>query len=240
MDTQTKKLDISKVISAGWNLFKGNMGMAILGWVIAVVAMSLFNLLAISVDFLSIIFHKTRDREGIYIIFIILQMLSILLRLISMLVAMWVTGGMMLFFTKMARGYKALISNLFIFDRRVLSLIVSQLLISIGVLLGLICCIIPGIILALMWSQTLYFIVDHHMGPVEAMKASANVMKGNKLNYFFLGLLVGIIILVVTLFTCGIGLFFAAPWGCLVLAMAYVFLSPGEDTMPEGTIVPSV
>lgn len=140
----------------------------------------------------------------------------------------------MLFFTKMARGDKVFISDLFIFNRRILfSLILSQLLIGLGVILGIICCIIPGIILALMWAQTLYFIVDRHMGPIEAMKASANVMKGNKLNYFFLGLLVGIIGLVVTLFTCGIGLFFAAPWGSLVLAMAYIVLSSGYNIAPE-------
>lgn len=66
MDTQIKNFDIFKTMSAGWEIFKGNMGIAILGWIIAVLAMSIFNLLAIPIDFLSIIFDKTLTaRKGL-------------------------------------------------------------------------------------------------------------------------------------------------------------------------------
>lgn len=62
--------------------------------------------------------------------------------------------------------------------------ILSRLLIA----LGIICFIIPGIIIALGLAMTSYLAVDTDLSPIEVMKKSWEMMKGYKWNYFVLGL----------------------------------------------------
>jgi uncharacterized membrane protein len=60
------------------------------------------------------------------------------------------------------------------------------LMLIVGV--GLILLIIPGIILALMFFAAGYLVIDRHLTPINALKESARITKGNlwKLFFFFL------------------------------------------------------
>ncbi len=42
----------------------------------------------------------------------------------------------------------------------------------------------PGIIVGLMWSQYTYLIVDRNQGPLEALRTSRAIMRGNKVALF--------------------------------------------------------
>ena len=83
-----------------------------------------------------------------------------------------------------------------------------------------------------MWSQTIYFIMDKDMGPIESMKASVNVMKGNKINFFLLGLLMFVAGMVIIVCTCGVGIFIISPCFFLILACVYVTIS-GSNKISE-------
>lgn len=64
----------------------------------------------------------------------------------------------------------------------------------IGVIFGLLFVVIPGIVIALAWSQAIYLLLDKGMGPMEALKMSNKITYGKKWTIFF-----GILVLTVVL-----------------------------------------
>ncbi len=101
-------------------------------------------------------------------------------------------------------GFKYFFKALFLF-----------LLFNISFLIGFIFLIIPGIIIALMFSQIFYIMAeDPQTGVIDVLKKSASLMKNKKLQLFGLGMrYVGLFILGV--FTLGI-------WWLWLIPQAYV------------------
>lgn len=85
--------------------------------------------------------------------------------------------------------------------RKVWHLFLSLLIYLVMVFVGLVVLIVPGIYLALKFHYFPYFIVDKNMGPIEALKASGKLTRGNMWKLFALGLVfVGISILLLVIF----------------------------------------
>ena len=107
-------------------------------------------------------------------------------------------------YNQIATGFKYFFKALFLF-----------LLFNISFLIGVIFLIIPGIIIALMFSQIFYIMADDpETGVIDAFKKSASLMKNKKLQLFGLGMrYVGLFILGV--FTLGI-------WWLWLIPQAYV------------------
>lgn len=108
----------------------------------------------------------------------------------------------------------------------VLWFILAQILMGLGVILGLILLIVPGVILALTWSQTVYGVAEGHKA-IDAMKESARLTKGARvqiLGFYFLVFLVAIGLLIVS----GIlgALTFGLGWlvGALIFAVGSMVL----------------
>lgn len=85
---------------------------------------------------------------------------------------------------------------------------------------GLILLIIPGIFFALRLQFTCYLIVDKNLGPVEAVKTSWKITKGNAWNLFFLGILLGLIN-ILGLLCLIVGLFVTVPLTMLATTFVY-------------------
>lgn len=110
---------------------------------------------------------------------------------------------------------------------------VTYLLYGIAVGLGCILLIVPGIILALMFSQFTYILKDNkEIGSVDALKLSAQMMNGHKMDLFLLGLsFIGWIIL--ALMTLGIGLLFLEPYMQTTFAHFYEDLKEENNMLNE-------
>ncbi|MBK9730881.1 MAG: DUF975 family protein [Chitinophagaceae bacterium] len=81
--------------------------------------------------------------------------------------------------------------------------------------------IIPGIIAALAYSQTFYILADNKsIGAMEAIDASKKMMYGNKEQYFALILYFALLI-ILSVFTLGIALFWIFPYMSVTLAKFY-------------------
>lgn len=95
-----------------------------------------------------------------------------------------------------------------------------KILTGVIVLIGIILLIVPGVIAALALMFATYLIIDRDLGPIEAMKESIRLTKGNRWNLFLLILAIaGINILgAIALF---VGLFVSIPVSLLALAHAY-------------------
>jgi uncharacterized membrane protein len=101
------------------------------------------------------------------------------------------------------------------------SYIVAAILYGLMVFVGLIFCIIPGIILAIMFMFYGYLIVeDPTLGPTDALKKAQEITKGRLGELFVFGLALFGINLVGALL-CGVGLIFT--YGITAIAVAYAY-----------------
>lgn len=99
--------------------------------------------------------------------------------------------------------------------------IVASLLISVATFVGLILCVIPGLLVAFFTSFTLYFLMDRQeLGAIDAIKASFEFTKnnaGNVIVWFLLCLATYI----VGFLLCGVGLIAAIP--VILIGTAYTY-----------------
>lgn len=104
----------------------------------------------------------------------------------------------------------------------ILASIITGALIFVGLLL----CIIPGIIVIFLTWFTLYFVIDRDMGAVDAIKASVTMVRSNvgDLLLLFLG---SVAAYIVGACLCGLGLLVAIP--VVVLAQVYTFRTLNGD-----------
>lgn len=96
----------------------------------------------------------------------------------------------------------------------------SQIVVGIAVLIGLVLLIVPGIIAALAFFMTQYLVVERKLWPIEAMKESARITKGNRWNLLLL-MLACLGINIVGLLALVVGLLVTIPVSMLALAHAY-------------------
>ena len=109
--------------------------------------------------------------------------------------------------------------------------LVGAILTGLGVFLGFVCCIVPGIILAIMWQFFGYVIVEQPtMTSTDAMRRSAEITKGYRWPLFGLGLLLLLINFVGALLL-GVGLIFTYGITAVTIAWAYKTLS-GQPVVP--------
>lgn len=96
----------------------------------------------------------------------------------------------------------------------------TSFLVGLIVIGGLILLIIPGIYFAFRLKFASYLVIDKKLDPVNAVKASWRMTKGNVWNLFFLGILLGFINLL-GLLCLVIGLFITVPLSMLATAFVY-------------------
>ncbi len=121
---------------------------------------------------------------------------------------------------KIHNNEEASFADLFSCWPLLLKFIAANILYFLIVLAGLLLLIIPGIIWAVKFQFFSYFVVDKRLGPLEALKKSAIITKGAKLDILIFDiLLLGIILLGIFAFL--VGLFVAIP--VMWLAQAFVY-----------------
>ena len=97
---------------------------------------------------------------------------------------------------------------------------------------GMLLLIIPGIIFSVMFQFVYYFVVEHHLGPVDALKASAMTTKGVRLKLFGFGLLLGLIN-VAGLLCLLVGVFVTMPTIMVAGALTYRHLVAQTPELAE-------
>ena len=100
----------------------------------------------------------------------------------------------------------------------------ATLITTLIVTIGLICCVLPGIIAFLMLSQTMYLIVDRDLGAITALETSHSLTDGQKWDLFLLFVLVVLLGFLACL-PCLLGLLFYFPWVGVLGAVTYLQLS---------------
>ncbi len=93
-------------------------------------------------------------------------------------------------------------------------------------------CIIPGIILMLMFWPVNVLVIDNKTGVLDSFSVASNITEGNRGTTFVLALAsLGIAILGVL--ACGVGLLFAMPLVAVSWVTAYLMMSGQVSAQPD-------
>lgn len=125
-------------------------------------------------------------------------------------------------------GKPAEISMLFGEGRKLLPMAAASIMYYAMVIGGLILLIIPGIYLALRYSQFAAAIVDKDLGAIESLNYSARLTQGNKMNLLGLFLLCFLVV-IAGILALLVGLFAALPVVYLAPYVAYRWMQRGRD-----------
>ena len=140
--------------------------------------------------------------------------------------------GFAVYFLRLIRNSDISYGRLFDGYNDFVRIFLAGLLVFICEAIGLALLIVPGVIVALMFSQTSFILKDNpQVSATDAMKRSMEMMKGHKMELFMLWLsFLGWIILATL--TCGFGFLFLEPYMYTTLAHYYEDLK-AETQEPE-------
>ena len=210
---------IGEAISYGWNKYWQNVGVLIVITILIVVINAVVGGIdsAIGNAFPRAKFTSGTTTYSIGVGYIVFQ-------IITLVVGAVLAMGLIRATLAVAEGRKPEISMLF-GSEGLGSYIVASILVTIGVLVGFIFLIVPGIILWIMWHFFGYVIVENpETGALDAMRRSAEITRGHRWELFGLGLLlIGINLL--GLLACCVGLLFTEGITAMTVAYAYKTLS---------------
>jgi uncharacterized membrane protein len=99
-------------------------------------------------------------------------------------------------------------------------IVVTALIVATATAVGYVLCYLPGIVIAFLTSYSLFFVIDKDLPPVEAIKASFELVKDN-LGPTIIWYLVGGLIASAGAIVCGIGAIFTVPIALLGTAYTY-------------------
>ena len=135
--------------------------------------------------------------------------------LITSIITAFFVLGYNSFFLKLARNKDVEVNELWSKTGQFIRAFVATFLISLAIGVGIVLLIVPGIIFALMFSMTMFIMVDdENISAIDAMKKSAEMMKGHKGDLFGLILsFIGWMLL-----------------GLLTLGILYLWLMPYMNT----------
>ncbi|MEK7106915.1 MAG: hypothetical protein AAB899_01890 [Patescibacteria group bacterium] len=112
----------------------------------------------------------------------------------------------------------------------------AGLLYGLGIFVGIILLIIPGIIVLLTYQFASYVVVDRNFGPIKALKESARITRGHRLELLLLFLLV-LILNIAGLLALVVGLFVTIPVTMLAVVHAYRTLEHKASEITPAPVV---
>jgi hypothetical protein len=195
-------LDIGSAFSYGWKKFTENVGNWIAIALIVVLVNLVFGLIAFTID--SVVGAS-------------------IFRLVGFVVGQIVTLGLYRAALMTTAGDTPDVGRVFSTDR-LGDFIIGSLLYSLIVAVGLILCVIPGIIAAVLLYFYGFYVLDKNMSGPDALRASFELVRANAGSTVAL-LVVAFLVYIVGVLLCGIGVFVTGPVALLMVGYGYRILN---------------
>lgn len=201
MANKSQSFSMNEAIKFGWNTTKKNLGFLIL-----------LEILTVGIILILQLGKSTIDKNQAGIIF--------LASLLVYIIQMGLELGWLNISLKYIKKKQVKLSDLTAQAGQLPSYIGAGILYSMIYILGFILLIIPGIIWSIKFQYFGFIILEERLGPIKALKRSAQITRGNKWKLFgFSFILVAINLL--GLLCLGVGLLITMP--LTMLANTYVY-----------------
>ena len=183
------------------------------------------------VGFATGIVGKAGGDQGVAIL------LSIVGHLATSAFQVWIGIGQALFFLKIARGQEAEIGDVFTGGAYFLRILGASILFGLAFTAGMLLCIVPGIIFALMFWPFYYLIVDRNVGVFDSFGLARECTAGNRATMVLIWLL-SLVLILASLIPCGLGLLVSIPYFALMYPVIYLVMT-GQPTADQMRATPS-
>lgn len=227
--------DLGAALSYGWNKFQANVGQIIVAALALLVAMAVLGGIGFGILAAMTSDYECRfEDDGDYVCdggtsFILGLVLYGLITALIMIAAQVIGAGLIRASLDITEGKPFLTSTVFRFDK-IGSVIVTSLIIAAATFVGMILCYLPGLIIAFLTSYSLYFVMDKGLAPVDAIKASVNLVKDN-IGTTLIWYIVGGLVAGAGAIACGVGLLVTIPIFLIGTAFTYKHLT-GQPVAP--------
>ena len=205
---------LDPIFSYAWQVWQANLGLLV-GVTVIVIAISY----AVAIPFMIGEFALRENDAPEAAAFV-----SLAGQLIGQVVQIFLGVGQVLIALKLARSQPATFSDLFSGGPRFLPVLGGSILGGIMFTIGFMACIVPGIILALMFWPYYYLIVDNKRGVFESFQTAQTITQGNWGTAFILAI-ASFGIMILGLLALCVGVIFAAPLVTMLWATAYLMMS---------------
>ncbi|MGW4632665.1 hypothetical protein [Nocardia sp. NPDC004415] len=210
------KLGVGDAIGYGWNKFKDN---AVVWVAIVLVAV----LIQVALNFVFGVGNTDTDSDGAVVIgFGIWQLIG---TVVTTIVGYLISAALVRGALHETDGRKPAFGDFFQFSK-VGVIILAGLLVGLATGIGLLLCILPGIVVAFFTWWTMQFVIDRDQDAVTAIKSSFSAISGNAGPLLLLALaLFGINVL--GAIPCGLGLLVTIPLTIIASTYAYRVVTGG-------------
>lgn len=206
--------DLGQTVSWAWAKFQANMGQIIIA------ALALFAAIAVIAVVGVLVIGAIVSFDTPFIVQIFLNgALGGVIFVVAQLIGAAIIRGAL----GITEGRPFHAADAFKFENAG-AVLVTAVLVGVATGVGFILCYLPGIVIAFVTSYAMYFVIDKNLEPVDAIKASFELVKnnlGNTLIWYIVGGLIGGAGAIV----CGIGLIFTLPIALLGTAYTYKVLT---------------
>ncbi len=159
-------------------------------------------------------------------------LLSIMVNLAAQLVGTFLGIGYTRLSLKLARHQRVEFDELFRGGPQFLPVLGVLILYGLAVGFGTLLCIIPGIILGLLWWPCYYLVLDRKTTVMESFEVAQMVMRGNMGTVFLVWLLGGGIV-ILGLLACCVGVVAAIPLVTMMYVTAYLMMTGQLPLQPD-------
>lgn len=207
---------VGTALSWGWDRFKANPWPFVLMLLITFVASAVVSVpfgLATNVDSDSI---SADYAVGVGAGFSLLQSLG---QLLSTLVGMVLSAAVVKGALDTTRGATVTLGSMFD-NLPWLQVIIAGVLISIATTIGIILCVLPGLIVMFLTMWTNYFIIDRGEEAIQAIKSSYQLATSRLTDSLVAWIVTGLVALV-GVCLCGVGMLATVPIALLALAWSF-------------------
>jgi LSD1 subclass zinc finger protein len=225
-------LDLGDLLGRSWDIYKGNIGLC-LGSLLVVSMLTGF-VLAIGVAVTALIAALASGGFNNDEVAVIVAIpVGLVCALGAGMVYSWLTVGLLRFNTTLSRTGVADFGLVFSGGDGMFTFLLSGILMSLAIGLGYAFCIVPGVIVSLIFSQRGWLIADRRLGVMDSLSMSNQITNGHKLNLFLLFLLQGVVGFMLGLIPYVgpfINLLLVQPYFFVVFATVYLTLT-GQPTI---------
>ena len=223
---QPTPIDAGDILNRTWEIFKSQFWMCTLAASAVAVCSIIFNLVVGQLVTGLLVGGGVRlDEPSILIPY------QIGMQIPNLIFSTWLEGGLAVYLLTIARGQEPSIADVFSGGAWYMPLLAARLLFGLMYFVGAMFCLVPGIILALMFGQYFYLIVDRKLSISNSFGVSRQLTSGNKLQVFVLHLATfGVALLGMA--ACCVGVFPATGFIQLMWAVTYLAIS-GQPTADQ-------
>lgn len=213
-------------ISQAWKVLQPNMGIWIGAALIYLVATGILQVLQESM--------VPKNANGVPQ----MGLTYWLLRLLGFVVGQFLIGGLMRMAINNVRSGRAEFGQMFSAGSVLPSLIGSGILTTIAMVVGLVLCIVPGLLVSGLVMFVTPLIVDKRLGALRAIGASFEALKP-QMWMALLFMIVVVLVAIAGVFACGVGLLVTLPLALLTIAVTYNNFFGDGQSAPQSPMPPS-